>query len=64
VLAQRCPQRICLAGHPGIFEALGSSGRKAARRIPGAWIVVEEEDMIGLGVPVELLEHLRATIHL
>jgi hypothetical protein len=53
-----------LAGHPGVFEAPGSGGQLAARRIPGAWIVVEEEDRIGLGVPVELLEHLRATIHL
>jgi hypothetical protein len=53
-----------LAGHPGIFEAPGSSGRKAARRILGAWLVVEEVDGIGLGVPVVLLEHLRATVHL
>jgi hypothetical protein len=34
----------------------------AARRIPGAWLVVEEEDRIGFRVPVELLEDLRATI--
>jgi hypothetical protein len=53
-----------LAGHPGIFEAPGAEGERAARRIPGAWLVVEEEDRIGLRVPVELLEHLRATIHL
>ncbi len=53
-----------LAGHPGIFEAPGSEGEIVARRIPGAWIVVEEEDRIGLGVPVELLEDLRATIRL
>lgn len=53
-----------LAGHPGIFEAPGSEGERAARRVAGAWIVVEEEDGIGLRVPVELLEHLRATIHL
>lgn len=53
-----------VAEHPGIFKAPGCEGELAARRIPGAWIVVEEEDRIGLGVPVELLEHLRATIHL
>jgi hypothetical protein len=53
-----------LAGHPGIFEAPSSDGEMAARRIPGAWLVVEENDDIGLRVPVELLEHLLATIHL
>jgi hypothetical protein len=53
-----------VAGHPGIFEAPRAEGEIAARRIPGAWIVVEEEDHIGLHVPVELLEHLRATIQL
>jgi hypothetical protein len=53
-----------LAGHPGIFEAPGSEGNVAARRIAGAWLVVEEEDRIGLGVPVELLEDLHATVHL
>jgi hypothetical protein len=52
-----------LAGHPGIFEA-PDSNEMAARRIPGAWLVVEEEDDIGLKVPVELLESLRATIRL
>ncbi len=52
-----------LAGHPGIFEAPDSDAM-AARRIPGAWLVVEEEDDIGLRVPVELLEHLHATLHL
>jgi len=58
------PDMKPLAGHPGIFEAPGAEGERAARRIPGAWLVVEEEDRIGLGVPVELLEHLRATVHL
>jgi hypothetical protein len=52
-----------LAGHPGIFEA-PDSNEMAARRIPGAWLVVEEEDRIGLRVPVELLEDLRATMRL
>jgi hypothetical protein len=53
-----------LAGHPGILEAPGSAGEIAARRIHGAWIVVQEEDRIGLRVPVELLEDLHATVHL
>lgn len=53
-----------LTGYPGIFEAPGSSGEMALRRIPGAWLVVEEADEIGLSVPMELLERLHATIHL
>jgi hypothetical protein len=53
-----------LAGHPGIFEAPGSEGERVARRIPGAWLIVEEEDRIGLRVPVEILDCLRASVHL
>jgi hypothetical protein len=53
-----------LAGHSGIFEAPGWRGEIVARRIPGAWLVVEESDEIGLRVPVQLLERLHATIHL
>jgi hypothetical protein len=53
-----------LAGHPGVFAAQSSEGRMVARHIPGAWLVATEETPIGLAVPVELLEHLRATIHL
>ena len=52
-----------LAGHPGMFAAPDAQ-EMAARRIPGAWLVVEENDGIGLRVPVELLESLRATIRL
>jgi hypothetical protein len=52
-----------LTGHPGIFAVPGPAGEMAARRIRGAWLVVEEEDRIGLRVPVELLEWLQATIH-
>jgi hypothetical protein len=58
------PDMRPIAGHPGIFAAPGSQGETVARRIRGAWLVVEEQDGIGLRVPVELLEHLRATIHL
>jgi hypothetical protein len=50
-----------LVDHPGIFEAPPD---RFARRIRGAWLVVEEEDDIGPSVPVALLEHLRATVHL
>jgi hypothetical protein len=53
-----------LAGHPGIFEAPGAEGEVAARHISGCVACGREEDRIGLRVPVELLEHLRATIHL
>jgi hypothetical protein len=52
-----------LAGHLGIFEAPGDGNEMAARRIPGAWLVVEENDGIGLRVPLALLEHLRASVH-
>jgi hypothetical protein len=57
------PDMKPLTGHPGIFEAPDSQDM-AARRIPGAWLVVQENDGIGLRVPVELLESLRATIRL
>jgi hypothetical protein len=50
-----------LAGHPSVFEAPPDL---FARRIRGAWLVVQEEDNIGPRVPVELLEHLHATIRL
>jgi hypothetical protein len=46
-----------LPGHPSIFEA---PPHRFARRIRGAWLVVQEEDNIGPSVPVELLERLRA----
>lgn len=55
------PGMESLAGHPGIFEA---PSNRFARRIHGAWLVVEEEDDIGPSVPLELLEHLHTTIHL
>ncbi len=57
------PDMKPLAGHPGMFEAPDSQ-EMVARRIPGAWLVVEENDGIGLRVPMELLEDLRATIRL
>jgi hypothetical protein len=53
-----------LTGHPGIFTALGGEGVRVARRIPGAWLVVEESDQIGLAVPLLLLDSLSAEINL
>jgi hypothetical protein len=50
-----------LPGRPSVFAAPPNG---FARRVRGAWLVVGEEDNIGPRVPVELLEHLRATIHL
>jgi hypothetical protein len=52
-----------IVGHPGIYEAPGFEGEIVARRIPGAWLVVEEGGGIGLGIPIELLESLRVTIN-
>jgi len=53
-----------VAGHVGIFEAPGSEGETLARRIPGAWLVVEEEDRIGQRAPLELLADLHAEVKL
>jgi hypothetical protein len=50
-----------LPGHPGIFEAPGSNGEMVARRISGAWLVVERAP---LQQRLTLLEHLRATLDL
>jgi hypothetical protein len=49
------------AGHASVFEAPPDM---FARRIRGAWLVVQEEDKIGAAVPVELLESLRASVQL
>lgn len=54
------PGMTPLAGHPSVFEAPPD---RFARRIRGAWLVVQEEDNIGSSAPVELLEHLHATLH-
>jgi hypothetical protein len=50
-----------VAHHRSVFEA---PNRLFARRIDGAWLVVEEVDKIGSRVPLELLEHLHATLRL
>jgi hypothetical protein len=50
-----------LAGHPSVFTAPPD---RFARRIHGAWLVVQEEDHIGPSVPLELLGHLHAIVHL
>lgn len=59
----RLPAMRSLADHPGVFEAPGAGGELVARRVAYGWLVVEEVDDIGLQVPLELLEALRAAIH-
>lgn len=49
-----------LADHPGVYEVAPGM---FARRIRGAWLAVQERERIGPSVPLELLEHLRATVH-
>jgi hypothetical protein len=58
------PAQKPLAGHPGIFTTPGIEGQRIARRIPSAWLVVEESDQIGLTIPLALLEALSAEINL
>lgn len=53
-----------LPGRPGMYEAPGAEGRRVARRIRGAWLIVEESDGLGTQVPADLLEQLSATIRL
>jgi hypothetical protein len=63
----RLPDMKPLPGHAAIFEAPCSVGVMVARRIAGAWLVVEEggEDATSdWQQPLRLLEHLRATVHL
>lgn len=55
------PGMKALQGHPGVFEAPGSEGELVARRIPRAWLVVEEGGT-GLQEPLTLLEHLQAAV--
>jgi hypothetical protein len=55
------PGLTALPGHPGIFEAPGSEGELVARRIPHAWLVVEEGGT-GIAEALILLAHLRATV--
>lgn len=55
------PDMTPVPEHPGIFA---SPPHKFARRVHGAWLVVQEEDNIGPHVPVELLEHLHVVMNL
>jgi hypothetical protein len=55
------PGMTGLRGHAGVFQAPGWNGRITARRIRGAWLVVE-----GSGSPAQrlaVLEHLHASVH-
>jgi hypothetical protein len=54
-----------LGEHPGIFQASSSGGPALARRIPGAWVVATTSENSGdPAMPIEILEHMRVTIHL
>jgi hypothetical protein len=53
-----------LAGHHGVFVTLGENGEIVARRIRGAWLVVEEDGYGGRRVPLELLYDLQTKIEL
>jgi hypothetical protein len=55
------PGMQSLSGHPGIFEAPSINGGMVARRVPGAWLVVERAP---LQQRVTLLEDLRGRIHI
>ncbi|HEV7939083.1 MAG TPA: hypothetical protein VGP18_13815 [Solirubrobacteraceae bacterium] len=59
------PAVKAVAGHPGIFEAQGTAGegQMLGRRIPHAWLVVEEGGST-FEQRLALLEHLRATVDL
>jgi hypothetical protein len=56
------PKMRKLAGHPGVFEALGSEGEMLARRVPGAWLVVAKGASVKQRLSV--LEHISATLQL
>jgi hypothetical protein len=54
-----------LGEHPGIFRASSSGGPVVARRILGAWVVATTSESVGdPAMPIEILEHMRVTIHL
>jgi hypothetical protein len=50
------------AGHPEYYQAPGGNGKVLARRIHGAWLLVEGGN--GLAQRFVVLSHIRATIHL
>jgi hypothetical protein len=58
------PAMKAVPGHPGIFQAQGSSGegQLLGRRLPDAWLVVEEGGST-LKERLALLEHLRAKVN-
>jgi hypothetical protein len=51
-----------LVGHPGVVQAPVADGEAVAQRIPGAWLVVTKGN--GVSRRLDLLEHLRAKVHL
>lgn len=59
------PAMKAVPGHPGIYQAQGSSGdgQMLGRRVREAWLVVEEGGST-FKERLALLEHLRATVNL
>ncbi len=51
-----------VAGHPGVFQSRLTGRGLVARRVPGAWLLVEEGR--DLQQRLSLLANLRATVHL
>jgi hypothetical protein len=49
-----------LAGHSGVFQALGWNGRLLGRRTQNAWLVVEGGSSVEQRLTV--LEHLHASV--
>lgn len=57
------PAALPLPGHPGIFyEPDVTGGETLARRVAGAWLIVSKGE--SRQQRLQVLEHLRATIHL
>lgn len=54
------PQMRRLPGHDGVFEAPAFEGQMLARRIAGAWLVVQGE---GVQQQLAVLEHIQAIVH-
>lgn len=63
-IAPQIPGMRRVAGHPGVFESPGAAGQRVERPITGGWLIVEEEDGIGLRAPLEILERLHASVPL
>lgn len=61
VLLGRLPKMRPVAGHRGIWQALGQEGQLVARRIGSAWLVVVKGK--NLTQRLELLKHIVVKVH-